>query len=52
MLKIDDGDEVQINGWLVIVSLPNGDTARSSLTRTDSGDGGCEIIWVESIKVH
>jgi hypothetical protein len=44
------GDAVDLTGYLVEVSGPNEFTWRSSLSRTDTGDGACEVMWVESVK--
>ena len=47
LLDFCAGDVIQLDGYLVEV-----DTAsmrwRSSLSRTDTGDGSCELMWVES----
>jgi hypothetical protein len=39
-------DLVRLVGYLVHIDLPNGATITSSLTRTDVGDGACEVMWV------
>lgn len=44
------GDRVQVDGWLVEARAGDGWTWRSSLTREDSGDGACEVIYVCSIR--
>jgi len=41
-------DTVQISGYLVAVQFTPGEW-RSSLSREDSGDGACEIIYVTAI---
>jgi hypothetical protein len=46
---VDAGDRVRIDGWLVQVNSPDGWRWRSSLTRTDSGGGACEVVYVCSI---
>jgi hypothetical protein len=44
------GSLVKISGFLVEANHPHADHAwRSSLTRDDSGDGACEIIYVKAI---
>lgn len=50
LLSIDRGDEVRLTGLLVDV---RGAALRwpTSTVRTDHGDGGCEILWVESVEV-
>jgi hypothetical protein len=35
----------------VDVSAPDGWQWRSSRTRTDSGAGACEVIWVEDVEL-
>jgi hypothetical protein len=40
------GDVVDLNGYLVEVDAPDGWRWRSSLVRTDTGEGACELMWV------
>lgn len=49
MSAIEQGDYIMIEGYLVNVFGKNF-TWNTSTTRTDSGDGACEIIYVTSIK--
>jgi hypothetical protein len=44
------GDLVLISGLLVDVRKPGGPLIRTSLSRTDSGPGACEIIWVDDFQ--
>lgn len=44
--RIHKGDEVRIDGWLVEVRHEDGWFSRSSLSRTDTGAGACEVIVV------
>jgi hypothetical protein len=44
------GDLVRLKGYLVEVTAPGMNPWRSSLTRTDTGNGACEIMWVESVE--
>jgi hypothetical protein len=46
------GNVVRLRGYLVSVSGPNGYTWRSSLTRTDTGAGACELFYVESVEMR
>jgi hypothetical protein len=48
------GDVVTFDGYLVEVDGANGYRWVSSLTRSDSGAGACELVWVEhfDIKPH
>jgi hypothetical protein len=48
LLALDRGDEVRLAGLLVDVAAP-GFTWPTSLVRTDHGDEGCEILYVESV---
>jgi len=50
--KLREGDIVQIRGYLVDVDHDSGWHWRSSMSRTDSGDGACELVYVESINVE
>jgi hypothetical protein len=43
------GELVHLSGLLVEATGPDIGTLRSSLSRTDSGKGACEIVWVEEI---
>lgn len=52
---IKPGDTVRIDGMLVDVEMVQGNqlyTVTSSKSRTDQGDGACEIILVERIKIN
>ena len=40
-------DVVKLSGYLVEVDGLGGTPWRSSLTRSDTGDGACEIMWVK-----
>jgi hypothetical protein len=50
--KLRPGQIVTIGGYLVDVRGPNGFTWNTSLTRGDTGNGACEIVWVESLSVE
>ncbi len=45
------GDVVSFEGYLIEASMPDGGAWRSSLTRSDSGAGACEVIWVERFEI-
>lgn len=54
LLFIRKNDIVQMEGYLVNISGTRGNRNvhwRTSLSREDSGNGACEIFWVESLKV-
>lgn len=42
------GQVVSVRGYLVRVDAPDRWIWQSSLSRTDTGDGACELVWVES----
>jgi len=46
------GNLVRLRGYLVNVAGPNGYTWNSSLTRTDTGAGACELFYVESVEMR
>jgi hypothetical protein len=48
LLDLRVGQVVHIQGRLVRVEGPGGFRWASSLTRTDTGDGACELVWAES----
>jgi hypothetical protein len=45
------GDIVSFDGYLVEADWPDGRKAVSSLTRSDTGAGACEIVWVENFSI-
>ena len=51
LAELKVGSVVRLRGKLVEAARDNTDTPpwRSSLSRTDTGDGACEIIYVESV---
>jgi len=46
------GEIVTMQGYLVNVSKPNGFHWNTSLSRTDTGNGACEVFYVEGIKAE
>lgn len=50
LLAVARGDDVRLRGLLVDVSAP-GLRWETSTVRSDHGDGGCEILWVESVEL-
>ena len=49
LLGVRPGELVSFGGYLVRVEKPGGWTWKTSLTRTDSGAGACEVVWVEDL---
>lgn len=47
---VRDGDRVRMDGWLIEAEAPDGWRWRSSLSREDSGDGACEVVYVCSLR--
>ena len=50
--KLRSGQVVTMKGYLVEAKRKDGFTWTSSLTRTDSGNGACELMWVSDISVE
>lgn len=48
LLRLKVGQGVRLIGKLISASKDNGNWT-SSLSRTDQGDGACEIMWVEKV---
>jgi hypothetical protein len=46
LAALHTGQRVRVSGWLVDIVTPEGDRWRTSLTRDDTGDGACEIVYV------
>lgn len=49
--KIRVGDQIRVRGQLAAYSNSSGATRGTSTTRTDTGDGACETIFVESFSI-
>jgi hypothetical protein len=50
--KLRPGQVATLGGYLVDVRGPGGFMWNTSLTRDDTGDGACEIVWVETLDVR
>ncbi|HKJ16922.1 MAG TPA: hypothetical protein VJ984_06230 [Xanthomonadales bacterium] len=48
--KLRPGEVIRIKGYLVDVDHDSGWKWRTSLTRTDTGQGACEIVFVEDVQ--
>lgn len=44
------GQGVELKGFLVEINRADGWHWKSSLSRTDTLDGACEVMWVESVR--
>jgi hypothetical protein len=44
------GELIHLSGLLVEATGPDIGTWRSSLSRTDEGNGACELVWVEELR--
>ena len=50
--RIGKGDVVRLKGALVKISGPGGEVlATSSFSRDDTGDGACEVVWIDELQV-
>lgn len=52
LARVRTGERVRIEGWLVEAVAPDGWRWRSSLSRDDSGDGSCEVVYACSISIE
>lgn len=51
MKRVRKGDLVRFQGKLVNVEGPGGFRWRTSTTRTDTGNGACELVFVEQFEI-
>ncbi|MGH8212175.1 MAG: hypothetical protein ACREPP_02950 [Rhodanobacteraceae bacterium] len=49
--RVRVGDVVTLYGYLVEADKPGGWKWRSSLTRDDTGDGACELLYVKGLSI-
>jgi hypothetical protein len=52
LLAVRTGEVVELRGALVQADGMDGWHWVSSLTRTDTGDGSCEVVWVEAVRTE
>jgi hypothetical protein len=45
------GQLIHLQGSLVRINFPDGSDAKSSMIRTDSGPGACEIVLVQQLQI-
>jgi hypothetical protein len=48
---INIGDQIRVQGYLASYASPNVGPRGTSTTRTDTGDGACETIYVERFEI-
>lgn len=48
---VHQGHVIRLKGFLVNIEASDGWRWRTSMKRTDSGNGACELIWVEEIEI-
>jgi len=51
LAAIRKGDVVAITGQLVMIKAEDGWRWQSSLSRTDTGKGACELVWVKAVSI-
>lgn len=49
--KIKIGDQIRVRGYLAAYSSNGGSKRGTSTTRTDTGDGACETIYVKGFQI-
>jgi hypothetical protein len=49
--KIQIGDQIRVRGFLASYSNDGGGKRGTSTTRTDTGDGACETVYVDSFSI-
>lgn len=49
--EAEKGDIVEFSGYLARADRADGFNWSSSMTRTDTGDGACEVVYVESFRI-
>jgi hypothetical protein len=49
---VNKGQLVSLRGYLVEVRARDGWMWRSSLTREDTGNGSCELVFVQALELH
>lgn len=52
LLGVRRGQVVSFEGYLVEAEGPDGWRWRSSLSRDDTGEGACELVWVKELEVR
>lgn len=50
LARVEPGQRVELSGQLVRVDSDDGFQWLSSLSREDTGDGACELVWLEKLR--
>lgn len=50
--SVQRGDIVTLYGYLINIRGADGWNWKSSLSRTDTGNGACELLWVEQMNIR
>jgi hypothetical protein len=50
LLALDEGDVIALTGWLVDIEGPSGARWATSVSRSDMGDGSCELLYVTELR--
>jgi hypothetical protein len=51
LMALNEGQVIELSGYLVRADAPDGWRWVSSMTRTDTGNGACEVVYVERLRV-
>jgi len=51
LFDVEEGQVVQLHGYLVRIDADDGWQWRSSLTRKDTGDNACELVLTEKLRI-
>lgn len=51
LAEVRQGDVIAITGQLVKIHADDGWRWQSSLSRTDTGSGACEVVWVKAVSI-
>ena len=49
-MSAEKGDQIYLKGYLATYSQPGGGLRGTSISRTDTGNGACETIYVEEFE--
>ena len=49
LLAVDEGDVIQLRGYLVKITGPQGENWKSSLSRKDTAGGSCELLYATEL---